>query len=101
MKKYKPHVPRIPFPSGRVIRLVMDSGVLTIHWRATSSIEPAPRREEQWITETDVELRTSLSADFLRQERFKNTGPEYLRRGHAILYKLSNVRDWISKRTAK
>ncbi len=67
----------------------------------TTSSNPKPfnqKEKEPWVTESEVEQILNVPANRLRILRTRNDGPPYLKKGYAVLYKLSMVRQWIAQR---
>lgn len=88
----------IPLRNDRVVRLRTDAGILTIHWQGFESFV-LHEEEEPWLPEDEVSKQSNVSEELLRKVRYHGDGPEYLHRGHSILYKLSTVRNWVEKRS--
>ncbi len=83
----------------KAVELLTEDGVITIYWKGNEKSTPAgvTASDEPWITEVELEKHVGLTSQYLRQLRFQNEGPPYLRKGNAILYRLSMVRKWMTE----
>jgi integrase len=50
---------------------------------------------EPWVSEKDVEEHSGITAEALRQMRHRNFGPRYLKQGYSVLYRVSEVEQWM------